>query len=80
MRQVYPPAEYRAWLAKRVKPLLRKHGLERPPRIDPATGSPMPRVIGRTRQRGPGENTTGDTMLANELPPSAAAGLQPTLF
>jgi hypothetical protein len=36
----------------------------------------MPRVIGRIRQRG----TVGDTMLANELPPSAAAGLQPTLF
>ncbi len=76
MRQVYPPAEYRAWLAKRVRPLLRKHGLERPPRIDPTTGSPMPRVIGRTRARA----SVGDTMLANELPPSAAAGLQPTLF
>jgi hypothetical protein len=36
----------------------------------------MPRVIGRTRARG----GVGDTMLANELAPSAAAGLQPTLF
>jgi DNA repair photolyase len=76
MRQVYPPKEYRAWLGKRVRPLLRKHGLERPPRIDPTTGSPMPRVIGRTRARG----SVGDRMLANELPASAAAGLQPTLF
>ncbi len=76
MRQVYPPKEYRAWLAKRVRPLLRTHGLERPPRIDPTTGSPMPRVIGRTRARG----TVGDRMLANELPAAAAAGLQPTLF
>jgi DNA repair photolyase len=76
MRQVYPPAEYRAWLAKRVRPLLRKHGLERPPRIDPTTGSPMPRTIGRTRARA----GVGDTMLANELAAAAAAGLQPTLF
>lgn len=75
-RQAYAPKEYRTWLAARVRPLLRKHGLERPPRIDPATGSPLPRVIGRTRARG----NVGDRMLANELPASAAAGLQPTLF
>jgi len=36
----------------------------------------MPRVIGRTRPRDGG----GDRMLAHELPASAAAGLQPTLF
>jgi DNA repair photolyase len=76
MRQAYPPAEYRAWLAKRVRPLLRRHGLERPPRIDPNTGSPLPRVLGRAR----GSGTPGDRMLANELPAAAAAGLQPTLF
>lgn len=75
-RQAYALAEYRKWLARRVRPLLRKHGLERPPRIDPATGSPLPRVIGRTRARG----GVGDRMLAQELPASAAAGLQPTLF
>jgi DNA repair photolyase len=75
-RQAYAPAEYRTWLAARVRPLLRKHGLARPPRIDPATGSPLPRVIGRTRARG----NVGDRMLANELPAAAAAGLQPTLF
>ncbi len=75
-RQAYAPAEYRKWLAARVRPLLRRHGLERPPRIDPATGSPIPRVIGRTRARA----NVGDRMLANELPASAAAGLQPTLF
>ncbi len=32
MRQVYPPAAYRRWLAARVRPLLRGYGLERPPR------------------------------------------------
>lgn len=35
MRQAYPPAEYRRWLAARVRPLLRKHGLERPRREAP---------------------------------------------
>lgn len=34
----YAAKEYRAWLARRIRPLLRKHDLERPPRIDPATG------------------------------------------
>ena len=75
-RQAYAPKEYRAWLAGRVRPLLRRYGLERPPRIDPATGSPLPRVLGRTRARG----GVGDRMLAHELPAAAAAGLQPTLF
>lgn len=75
-RQAYAPAGYRKWLAARVRPLLRKHGLERPPRIDPGTGTPLPRVLGRLGQRAGG----GDRMLANELPAAAAAGLQPTLF
>ncbi len=29
------PKEYRSWLAARVQPLLRKHGLDRPPRLAP---------------------------------------------
>ncbi|HWH96845.1 MAG TPA: Rv2578c family radical SAM protein [Pseudolysinimonas sp.] len=29
-RQVYPPAGYRTWLAARVRPLLRRYGLQRP--------------------------------------------------
>ena len=74
--QVYPPKQYRSWLARRVRPLLRQYGLERPPRIDPATGSPMARVIGRPGSR----NGRGDRMLAHELPAAVAAGLQPTLF
>jgi DNA repair photolyase len=73
--QAYAPAAYRRWLAARVRPLLRRYALERPPRIDPSTGSPLPRGIARNA---PG---AGDLrMLANELPASAAAGLQPTLF
>jgi hypothetical protein len=34
----YAPKEYRSWLAARVQPLLRAHGLDRP-RLDPATGA-----------------------------------------
>jgi DNA repair photolyase len=34
----YAAKPYREWLAKRIRPLLRKHGLDRKPRIDPATG------------------------------------------
>lgn len=36
----YADTRYRAWLAARIRPLLRKHGLERAPRLDPATGVP----------------------------------------
>jgi DNA repair photolyase len=35
-RQVYPPAGYRRWLSARIRPLLRRYGLERPsPRQNP---------------------------------------------
>lgn len=63
----YAPKEYRAQLAARARPLLRRHGLDRP-RLDPATGIPA------TRPR------TGTSALAAELSPAAAAALQPTLF
>lgn len=67
----YAPKEYRRQLAARIRPLLRKHGLERP-RLDPATGTPRAmRGIGRG---------SGATALAAELSPAAAAALQPTLF
>jgi DNA repair photolyase len=34
----YAAKEYRAWLARRIRPLLRRYDLERAPRVDPATG------------------------------------------
>jgi len=37
-RGAYAPKEYRAWLGKRIAPLLAKHGL-RSGRTDPATGA-----------------------------------------
>ncbi|MFC5503527.1 Rv2578c family radical SAM protein [Lysinimonas soli] len=63
----YAPQEYRRWLAGRVRPLLRRHGLDRPTRLDRSTG-----VV---RARG-----VGDGLIAAELSPAAAAAVQPTLF
>lgn len=43
MRQVYPPTEYRRWLAARIRPLLRRHGLDRP---RPESVQPPPAAAG----------------------------------
>jgi DNA repair photolyase len=92
-RSAYPPKEYRQWLAARIRPLLRAHGLDRRPRMDPTTGTPAPAAaLGpgpRSRTRSPRfderEFTTGHEMpasglIAAELPPAVAAAIQPTLF
>ncbi len=81
-RSAYPPTDYRAWLARRMRPLLRKHGLDRRPRMDPATGTP---VAEDRRRFGARELATGHEMpptglIAAELPPAVAAAIQPTLF
>jgi hypothetical protein len=80
----YAPKEYRTWLAARVHPLLRKHGLDRPARLDPAAGV----VQARPRSRGAGAiiDASGNVLtrarglIAAELSPAAAASIQPTLF
>jgi len=80
----YAPKEYRTWLAARVHPLLRKHGLDRPARLDPATGV----VQARPRSRGAGAiiDASGNVLtrarglIAAELSPAPAASIQPTLF
>jgi DNA repair photolyase len=66
----YAPKEYRRQLAGRIRPLLRRHGLDRP-HVDPATGSMGAR---------PRPANAGVGALAAELSPAAAAALQPTLF
>lgn len=66
----YAPKEYRRELAARIRPLLRRYGLERP-NVDPATGSMGAR---------PRPSARGSGALAAELSPAAAAALQPTLF
>jgi DNA repair photolyase len=49
----YAPKQYRSWLAERMRPLLRKHALERPATGEPARGSAA------TRER---------SLIAEELP------------
>jgi len=47
--RVYAPPGYRKWLAARVRPLLRRHGLERPPRsaaaLPPSAGGLQPTLF-----------------------------------
>jgi DNA repair photolyase len=43
MRQVYPPAGYRRWLAARIRPMLRAYGLDRP---RPEAPAPPPAAAG----------------------------------
>jgi len=68
-RGTYAPKEYRLWLARRIKPLLKAHGLERG-REDPATGGMRSAALART------EATAKRSLIAEELPPDMA----PTLF
>jgi DNA repair photolyase len=73
----YAPKEYRRWLADRVQPLLRKHGLDRQPELDPTTGVVRPRA----RSAGAiGQRRADRGLIAAELSSNAAAFLQPTLF
>lgn len=72
----YAPKEYRAWLADRINPLIKRHHLERG-REDPVTGGPRSRALGYgTPPAGQGPPAP---LLARELPPNAAS-LQPALF
>ncbi|MFF2050001.1 Rv2578c family radical SAM protein [Leifsonia sp. NPDC058194] len=47
-RGTYAPAEYRKWLAARIKPLIRAHGLERSEE-DPVTGGVRSSALGMLR-------------------------------
>jgi DNA repair photolyase len=83
----YPPKEYRSWLARRITPLLRAHGLDRRPAMDPATGTPTSATpaAGHSRRFAAEEYATGHEipasgLIAAELSPAMAAALQPTLF
>lgn len=66
----YAPKEYRRWLAGRIKPLIRAHGLERAVE-DPNTGS-----MGSSGAR---RGTFREDMPRPE-PVTAQAGAEPTLF
>lgn len=83
----YAPKEYRKWLAARIHPLMRKHGLARG-QEDPVTGTVASR--GSARARAGARNISliqadvNDALLAEELPRGVAGHLlqqlQPTLF
>ena len=76
-RGAYAPTEYRKWLAARINPLLRAHGLHRR-REDPATGGILSTALTPTTGT-PGSPTDAPpaaSLLAAELPPELA----PTLF
>ncbi|MBI5161179.1 MAG: Rv2578c family radical SAM protein [Micrococcales bacterium] len=76
----YAPKAYRRWLAERIRPILRKHGLDRA-RTAPATGAIRSRGhVGVRFSTGEGAALTGSGLLAAELTPAAAAAIQPTLF
>lgn len=80
-RSPYAPAEYRRWLADRIGPLLRRHGLDRRPRMDPSTGTPAPELRSPRLERvTTGHEMPSSGLIAAELSPAAAAALQPTLF
>ncbi|HEY8913260.1 Rv2578c family radical SAM protein [Lacisediminihabitans sp.] len=63
----YAPKGYRRWLAAKIAPLIRAHGLERGTAA-PSTGAVRSRALGSTPGAG--------SLIAEELPPE----LQPTLF
>lgn len=84
----YAPKEYRSWLAAKVKPVIRRHGLERG-REDPATGGVRSSALGRSKalgRSGPWDRMRGPdgerSLIAEELHPVLAARAmpQPTLF
>jgi DNA repair photolyase len=82
----YAPKEYRAWLAAKIQPLIRKHGLTRG-HEDPTTGGvaagPV-RSFGYSQSKtdARGERMPLSPLIAEELPPTAAIAAigAPTLF
>jgi DNA repair photolyase len=72
------PKEYRQWLAAKIQPLIRRHGLERGAE-NPVTGGVRSAALGRARRM-----EGGGSLIAGELPHGAGAVAelsgQPTLF
>lgn len=88
-RGTYAPQEYRRWLAGRIKPLIRSHGLQRGEE-DPLTGGVRSTALGMLRDDEGERRTVGSAVraAAGEAPDAAAVvsasltglGVQPTLF
>jgi DNA repair photolyase len=79
-RNAYAPKEYRTWLAARMQPLIRKHGLTRGVE-DPTTGG-VAMKPDRSTFDWMGERRPLPSIIAEELPPESAlrAISAPTLF
>ncbi|HEY2557679.1 MAG TPA: Rv2578c family radical SAM protein [Diaminobutyricibacter sp.] len=79
----YAPKAYRQWLAAKLKPLIRSHGLERGYE-DPLTGGVRSTALGITRDAdGERRRSTSGRASPNEMAPDAALSAiqgQPTLF
>ncbi len=79
----YAPKGYRQWLAAKLKPLIRSHGLERGYE-DPLTGGVRSTALGTTRDAdGERRRRTAGRAGPNEIVPDAALSAfqaQPTLF
>jgi len=73
----YAPKEYRKWLAAKIRPLIRKHGLQQGME-DPVTGGVRSTPMRARRD----SNSELRSLIAEELPPTSAARLinAPTLF
>lgn len=68
----YAPKEYRKWLASKIKPLIRRHGLERG-QEDPVTGGVRSTPRRSLLRDSDGELAPMSPLIAEELPPSVAA-------
>lgn len=73
-RGAYAPKEYRAWLAARIRPILRAHGLDRGTADFVSSGVHSAGGGHRVAASEPG------ALIAEELPPALAMRMQPTLF
>ncbi|TFD86102.1 Rv2578c family radical SAM protein [Cryobacterium serini] len=69
----YAPKEYRTWLAARIKPLIRAHGLERGI-VDPATGGLRSSALPASPERMP---ASPSRLPAPSPVPSASSGRGP---
>ena len=76
-RSAYAPKEYRRWLAAKVRPLMRAHGLERGI-ADPTHGSTRSRALARGAGRSALAAGAERSALSREL--DAIPGREPTLF
>ncbi|GAA1449610.1 Rv2578c family radical SAM protein [Leifsonia poae] len=85
----YPPKDYRRWLAAKIKPLIRAHGLERGVE-DPVTGGVRSTALGTMRdaegerRRTAAMADAGAGVIAEEVGGETLGvtilGVQPTLF